>query len=83
MKKFNFTSHEEVPGWVRDYLDTVADKPFFLLPIEEVNQFLNELDEFESSRPAYKMASQLSWIEQQTSNLQVLSSNLREVANGE
>ena len=57
MKKFNFTSHEEVPGWVRDYMDTVAAKPFFLLPIEEVNQFLNELDEFESSRPAYKMAS--------------------------
>lgn len=58
MKKFNFTSHEEVPGWVRDYMDTVVSDPgFFYLSIEEVNQFLNELDEFESSRPAYKMAS--------------------------
>jgi hypothetical protein len=56
MKKFDFTSHAEVPAWVRSYMETVAGD-FFKLSINDINVFLNELDEFEASRPAYVMAS--------------------------
>jgi hypothetical protein len=54
--KFNFTSHAEVPTWVREYVETVSGD-FFKLSINEINVFLNELDQFEATRPAYEMAS--------------------------
>ena len=54
--KFTFESHAEVPSWVREYITTVSGD-FFKLSINEINQFLNELDQFETTRPAYEMAS--------------------------
>ena len=47
--RFSFSAHSEVPTWVREYLETVAGS-FFSLSVSEINQFLNELDQFDSER---------------------------------
>lgn len=43
---FNFTSHEEIPFTVVGYIVNVADvDDVSEIPVEDINEFLNELEE--------------------------------------
>ena len=46
MKKYNFKSVEEMDSNLVSYVETVANQSITELTMDEINEFLNEVDEF-------------------------------------
>ncbi len=45
---YDYTDHSEIPGPIRSYIMTVADADNISeIPLQEINGFLNGLDEYE------------------------------------
>ena len=45
---YDYTDHREIPGSIRYYIMTVADADNIgEVPLQEINDFLNGLDEYE------------------------------------
>jgi hypothetical protein len=45
---YDYTDHREIPGPIRSYIMTVADADNIgEVPLQEINDFLNGLDEYE------------------------------------
>ena len=46
---YKYSSHEDIPSYMKSYLLTVSHAPFIeLIPVDEINSFLNGLEEWET-----------------------------------
>lgn len=45
-KKYDFQSVDEIPKDLAEYVETVSKQNITELTLEEINEFLNEVDEF-------------------------------------
>ena len=46
---YKYVCHEDIPNYMKSYLLTVSCAPFIeAIPVEEINAFLNGLEEWET-----------------------------------
>jgi len=45
-KKYNFEEHDDIPLELVEYIETLSKQDVYEMTIEEINDFLNEIDSF-------------------------------------